>query len=117
MCSDWLRSLSSAYYWWRATASSRMHSLVTSLYFYWLFAILLWSDWLVINHNYYLSSALHNISCQVTKWTFFDSTCHSDIVEAKQKGRSKPNIKSQKIHKSQKNYRKNQKIPQQSNKS
>ena len=58
LCFDWLIYLFGAYYWRRATASNRMHSLslVNFWYFHWLFAILLCSDSLIINHNYYLSS-------------------------------------------------------------
>ena len=69
-CSYWLRSLSGDCYWWRATASIRMHSLVNSLYFHWLFAILLCSDWLTVNQKSYLGSALHNPSYQVRLFLF-----------------------------------------------
>ena len=51
-------------------ASSRMYSLVNSLYFHWLFAILLCSDWLTVNQKSYLGSALHNPSCQVRLFLF-----------------------------------------------
>ena len=51
-------------------ASSRMHSLVNSLYFHWLFTILLCADWLTVNQKNYLSSALHNPSYQVRLFLF-----------------------------------------------
>ena len=68
-----------------------MHSLVNFRYFYWLFAILLCSDWLVyvtINQNYYLSSALHNPSCRVSLFFWLRFNRLSRFVTSKISNRS-----------------------------
>ena len=86
-----------------------MYSSVKSLYFHWLFAILVCSDWLTVNQKKLfeqcalqskLPSATFFIppswklnlllwfTFQVSKWTFIYPTCDacdSDIVEAKLK--------------------------------
>ena len=53
LCFDWPIYLFGAYYWGRATACIRMHTLFNFRYYHWLFAILLY---VTINQNYYLSS-------------------------------------------------------------
>jgi hypothetical protein len=87
-------------------ASSRLYSLVNSLYFHWLFTILLCADWLTVNqkktiwavrftiqvtkYDFFYSLVLKAklllwLIFQVSKWIYIYSTCDSDIVEAKLK--------------------------------